>query len=47
MSDLPPDDPDPVVTTCGICVCDVIGAVGRAELLGVPLDDDDHDLLNS
>ena len=48
MSDLPPDDNDPtVVTTCGIVLRDVIGAIGRAELLGVPVTDADRDMLNS
>ena len=46
MSDNLPDDPD-IVTTNGILLCCVTGAVAKAELIGVPLDDDDLDLLNS
>ena len=46
MSDLPPSDPD-IVTTNGIVLRDVIGAIGRAELVGVPVEDCDRDLLNS
>ena len=43
-------DPDPnpdTVTTCGIVLGNVIGAVGTAELTGVPVEDCDLDMLNS
>ena len=46
MSDLPPDDPD-IVTTNGILLCCVTGAVAKAELIGVPVEDSDLDMLNS
>ena len=43
--DDPPDIPTGA-TSNGIQLRDVIGAVARAELLGVPVEDSDLDLLN-